>query len=286
MDVVFSVSCGPRTYSESIPIDELKKDYLECEHPTGISFQSSIKPLKNITDLELNKITDHYLFGLVECWQQSDYSPFPVLYAHNNKQPFIYNTTYSFTEKDKQGNSSSSSFDDDLNNKSPDQLKAEIKELRAGIRWTDSQQYDDQCWCDFLLLTELLPERPKTPKRLLPANKMLDQCKEFIKCRGDYIYNNIDEVFEGWDVEAPYSQLNKLKRLVERLGHEKGYSDIEVYISGYEGRGYIRDFPFEGCCKQPKITMLYQWNSWTELAELLEKSENISNNLNKQEKIL
>ena len=76
------------------------------------------------------------------------------------------------------------STDEDLESIGAEDLKAEIRKLRKGIRYHRDQKGDDRCWVDDLRLYELLPEGPAGYDSTLPTEeKFLENCKRFCQSR-------------------------------------------------------------------------------------------------------
>jgi hypothetical protein len=78
----------------------------------------------------------------------------------------------------------SSHMNDDLDGMTEENLKDEIKKLRAVIRYHKNQKGHDRCWVDDLRLYETLPEGavgydPNLP----PEDEFLDNCKQFCRSR-------------------------------------------------------------------------------------------------------
>ena len=75
-------------------------------------------------------------------------------------------------------------LDNDLESMSPEDLIAEIKKLRAVIRYHKDQKGDDRCWVDDIRLYETLPEGcTGYDSTLPPENVFLENCKKFCKTR-------------------------------------------------------------------------------------------------------
>lgn len=75
-------------------------------------------------------------------------------------------------------------MDTDLEEMTVEQLKDEVKKLRAVIRYHKDQKGDDRCWVDDLRLYETLPEGPVGYDSTLPTEEVfLENCKRFCKSR-------------------------------------------------------------------------------------------------------
>ncbi len=74
--------------------------------------------------------------------------------------------------------------DDDLVQMDEEQLRAEVKKLRAVIRYHRDQKGDDRCWVDDLRLYEALPEGSAGYDSTLPPEDVfLENCKRFCRSR-------------------------------------------------------------------------------------------------------
>ena len=75
-------------------------------------------------------------------------------------------------------------MDEDLNEMTVEQLKAEAIKLRSVIRYHKDQKGDDRCWVDDLRLYEALPEGPVGHDSTLPTEEVfLENCKRFCQSR-------------------------------------------------------------------------------------------------------
>jgi len=74
--------------------------------------------------------------------------------------------------------------DEDLAQKTDDELRDEVKKLRAAIRDHRDQKGDDRCWVDDIKLYEALPEGPVNYDPTLPPEDVfLENCKRFCRSR-------------------------------------------------------------------------------------------------------